>query len=144
MQQLKALDTKKFLYLLPFLFLPSSFSIAQTDPGARVAAREEAIFTGKIKEYLSTIEAKALEAERKQRWDLASGFYQDATQAALASGQLQKAISYGTKAFDTAEKAGGMGKDEVARLKAEAQKLIDTGNDALAAHLDKKEVEISQ
>ena len=48
------------------------------------------------------------------------------------------------KSLDTAEKAGGMGKDEVARLKAEAQKLIDTGNDALAAHLDKKEVEISQ
>ncbi|MFZ2167580.1 MAG: ribosome recycling factor [Minisyncoccia bacterium] len=48
------------------------------------------------------------------------------------------------KALDSAEKEGGMGKDEVARLKAEVQKLIDAGNDALAKHLEKKETEISQ
>lgn len=48
------------------------------------------------------------------------------------------------KALDSAEKEGGMGKDEVARLKAEVQKLIDAGNEALAKHLEKKETEISQ
>ncbi|MEK7157422.1 MAG: ribosome recycling factor [Patescibacteria group bacterium] len=48
------------------------------------------------------------------------------------------------KALDAAEKAGGMGKDEVTRLKAEVQKLIDAGNDALAEALKKKETEISQ
>lgn len=48
------------------------------------------------------------------------------------------------KALDAAEKGGGMGKDEVARLKAEVQKLIDSGNEALVAMLAKKEAEISQ
>ena len=48
------------------------------------------------------------------------------------------------KALDAAEKEGGMGKDEVVRLKAEIQKFIDAGNDALAKALEKKEVEISQ
>lgn len=48
------------------------------------------------------------------------------------------------KALDAAEKEGGMGKDEVVRLKAEVQKYIDAGNETLVALLDKKEVEISQ
>jgi ribosome recycling factor len=48
------------------------------------------------------------------------------------------------KTLDTAEKAGGMGKDEVTRLKADVQKLIDAGNEALVAVLKKKETEISQ
>jgi ribosome recycling factor len=48
------------------------------------------------------------------------------------------------KALDTAAKDGGMGKDEITRLKGEAQKLIDAGNDALAKILDKKETEIIQ
>ncbi len=48
------------------------------------------------------------------------------------------------KALDAAEKEGGMGKDEVARLKTEVQKLIDLGNDSFAKHLEKKETEIAQ
>lgn len=48
------------------------------------------------------------------------------------------------KALDAAEKEGGMGKDEVARLKADVQKLVDEGNEALSALFAKKEVEISQ
>jgi ribosome recycling factor len=48
------------------------------------------------------------------------------------------------KALDVAEKEGGMGKDEVVRLKAEVQKYIDEGNDALMKSLEKKEMEISQ
>lgn len=47
------------------------------------------------------------------------------------------------KELEAAEKEGGMGKDEVARLKQELQKLIDTGNEALAKHLEKKEAEIA-
>jgi ribosome recycling factor len=47
------------------------------------------------------------------------------------------------KQLETAEKAGGMGKDEVARLKIEIQKLIDAGNDALLAVLERKEEEIA-
>jgi len=48
------------------------------------------------------------------------------------------------KALDAAEKEGGMGKDEILRLKGEAQKLIDAGNDSLARSLEKKELEIAQ
>jgi len=46
--------------------------------------------------------------------------------------------------LDAAGKAGGMGKDEAARLKIEIQKLIDAGNESLANILDKKETEIAQ
>lgn len=48
------------------------------------------------------------------------------------------------KALDAATKEGGMGKDEVARLKTEVQKLIDAGNEVLAKLLEKKEAEIAQ
>jgi ribosome recycling factor len=48
------------------------------------------------------------------------------------------------KALDAAEKAGGMGKDEAARLKTEIQKLIDAGNDTLVKSLERKEEEIAQ
>ncbi len=48
------------------------------------------------------------------------------------------------KALDAAEKEGGMGKDEAARLKTEIQKFIDVGNEELAKTLEKKEAEISQ
>lgn len=46
------------------------------------------------------------------------------------------------KALQAAEAPGGMGEDEVTRLKVEIQKLIDAGNDALAKILEKKEQEI--
>jgi len=48
------------------------------------------------------------------------------------------------KALDATEKEGGMGKDEVARLKTEVQKFIDAGNDALLKSLERKEEEIAQ
>jgi ribosome recycling factor len=48
------------------------------------------------------------------------------------------------KALEVVEKAGGMGEDEIARLKTEIQKLIDAGNDALAKVLERKEAEIAQ
>jgi len=47
------------------------------------------------------------------------------------------------KELEAAEKEGGMGKDEVKRLKDEVQKLIDAGNDSLAEILKKKENEIA-
>jgi len=43
-----------------------------------------------------------------------------------------------------AETAGGIGEDEVKRLKAEIQKLVDAGNESLAKTLEKKETEIAQ
>ncbi|HUX81070.1 MAG TPA: ribosome recycling factor [Candidatus Paceibacterota bacterium] len=48
------------------------------------------------------------------------------------------------KALEAAEKEGGMGKDEIARLKIDIQKFIDAGNESLATILKRKEVEIAQ
>ena len=48
------------------------------------------------------------------------------------------------KALEAAEAPGGMGEDEMKRLKAEIQKLIDAGNDSLVNILKRKETEISQ
>jgi len=48
------------------------------------------------------------------------------------------------KAIESAEEGGGMGKDEVARLKTETQKFIDAGNEALLKILERKEAEIAQ
>lgn len=52
--------------------------------------------------------------------------------------------SDGMRELDSAEKEGGMSKDELARLKAEAQKLIDAGGVALETLEKKKIEEISQ
>lgn len=95
-------------------FLLSSCSVEQTDRASRLAATNAAIATGEVNTVLSATEAKALEAERKQNWGLASEFYHDAALAARASGQLQKAISYGHKSFETAEKA----KDPMQQVRA--------------------------
>jgi len=48
------------------------------------------------------------------------------------------------KELDEAKKEGGMGEDEIARLKTDVQKFIDAGNENLAALLTKKESEIAQ
>jgi len=47
------------------------------------------------------------------------------------------------KALEALEREGGVGKDEVKRLKDEVQKLIDAGNDSLAETFKKKETEIA-
>lgn len=47
-------------------------------------------------------------------------------------------------AAQSAEKAGGMGKDELDRIKAEVQKVVDAGNASLAAIAEKKATEIAQ
>jgi ribosome recycling factor len=47
------------------------------------------------------------------------------------------------KGIDAAEKGGGMGEDEVKRLKDEVQKKIDAGTAALEGHLKKKQEEIA-
>jgi ribosome recycling factor len=81
----------------------------------------------------------ALTAERREQLSKLAG---DKTEQAKVTlrGHRTDAI----KELDAAEKGGGMGKDEVARLKTEVQKLIDAGNEALQAALTRKEEEIAQ
>ncbi len=47
-------------------------------------------------------------------------------------------------ALEAAEKEGGMGKDELARNKAEVQKLVDAGNESLAGVAKKKEEDVAR
>ena len=47
------------------------------------------------------------------------------------------------KEIEAAEKEGGMGKDDVVRLKEEVQKKIDAANSAFEIHMKKKQEEIS-
>jgi len=48
------------------------------------------------------------------------------------------------KELEGAEEEGGIGEDEVKRLKAEIQKLVDAGNESLIKVLKRKEDEIAQ
>jgi ribosome recycling factor len=48
------------------------------------------------------------------------------------------------KDLDAKEKEGGMGKDDVARLKADVQKYIDSGTDTLEALTKKKQDDITK
>jgi ribosome recycling factor len=71
--------------------------------------------------------------------------------AKLASEKLEQAKitlrghrAEAIKDIDAAEKEGGMGKDEVVRLKEEVQKHIDAGSEALEAQAHKKHEEITQ
>ncbi len=48
------------------------------------------------------------------------------------------------KALDASEKEGGVGKDEISRLKTEVQKLIDAGNESLLKILERKHTEIAE
>ncbi len=80
-----------------------------------------------------------LTSERRQQLSKIAG---DKTEQAKVT--LRGHRTDAMKALEAAEKAGGMGKDEILRLKAEAQKMIDVGNAALERLFEKKELEIAQ
>lgn len=100
---------KRFLFsfLLPLFLLagPGLKEVRAAQPGST----REAISRGEVREVSSAMEAKALAAEKNQNWQEASVSYRDAANAARLSGQLQKAVAYGTKALEMAEKAGAPG-----------------------------------
>lgn len=48
------------------------------------------------------------------------------------------------KVLESLGKEGGIGKDEILRLKGDIQKLIDSGNDAIGDILERKQAEISE
>ncbi len=80
-----------------------------------------------------------LTSERREQLSKIAG---DKTEQAKVT--LRSHRTDALKALESAEKAGGMGKDEVARLKIEIQKLIDAGNESLVKTLERKEEEIAQ
>ena len=78
-----------------------------------VASYRQAIVQGELKEALASYEAQAREAEKnaqaslfpQQYWQAAAEAYSRAANAAREAGQLQKAITYGEKALEMAEKS---------------------------------------
>jgi CHAT domain-containing protein/Tfp pilus assembly protein PilF len=70
-----------------------------------VDGRRQAITRGQAKEFLAAMEVLGLEVEKNQRWSEASSAYSQASFVARSVGQLQKAISHGTKAVELAQKA---------------------------------------
>jgi CHAT domain-containing protein len=77
------------------------------------ASYQQAVVRGELKGALASYEAQAREAERnaqgslfpQQYWRVATEAYRSAARAALGAGQLQKAVTYGEKALETAEKS---------------------------------------
>ncbi|MEK7515315.1 MAG: ribosome recycling factor [Patescibacteria group bacterium] len=78
-----------------------------------------------------------LTSERREQLLKIAG---DKTEQAKAT--LRSHRTDALKTLDAAEDAGGIGEDEVKRLKGEIQKFIDAGNESLLKIQEKKEQEI--
>ena len=96
-------------FSLPLLALGCSVPKYQPTP----TSYRQAIVRGELKEALASYEAQAREAEQNARgslfpqqyWREAAEAYGMAGNAAREVGQLQKAIKYGEKALEMAEKS---------------------------------------
>lgn len=93
------------LAFLAAVLLVSSCAIEQPKFRPHQVDFREASASGQVKEFLSTMEAQASQAEKRNASEEASDSYYWAAIAANATGQLQKALTYINKAFEMAEKA---------------------------------------
>ena len=103
------MDQPKKLILLLVLFLLTFCAVAQPAqrqrPGADTkASAKEAIGKGDARGALGAAESRATEAEKNGAWQQAAQSYVQASVAARISGQVQKAVTYGNKAFEMGEK----------------------------------------
>src|SRR5690348_10196076 len=104
----------KPVVLLVFFSLPL-FAVGCSVPKYQLTAvsYRDAIVRGEVQEALASYEAQAREAEKnaqgslfpQQHWYVAAEAYVRAARAAKETGQLQKAITYGEKALEMAEKS---------------------------------------
>ncbi len=94
------------LVILFFLTFYSVGEPAQRQrPGADTkASAKEAIGKGDARGALGAAESRATEAEKNGAWQQAAQSYVQASIAARISGQVQKAVTYGNKAFEMGEK----------------------------------------
>ena len=96
-------------FSLPLLALGCSVPKYQPTP----TSYRQAIARGELKEALTSYAAQAREAEQNAEssmfpqyyWQTAAEAYSQAGNAAREAGQLQKAIRYGERAFEMAEKS---------------------------------------
>ncbi len=103
--------------------------IADADLGISVSADDQGL----------RVAFPELTSERRMQLSKIAG---DKTEQAKVT--LRSHRTDAMKALEATEKEGGIGKDEVARLKTDIQKFIDAGNESLVEILKRKEVEIAQ
>lgn len=137
------------IFLLFIAFNPG-YAAQQPVPDP-IAATRDAIVKGDAQQALSAMEAKALEAEKQavtsttpqRSWAQASVAYREASGLARSSGQLQKAVSYGHKALEAAERSGQPAAQTraIGRL---ALAYMQLGQDAKAKELWEKGIEIAK
>jgi CHAT domain-containing protein len=105
---------------LPVFLIAASIIVgcATEQPRFRATgdAFREAIARGEGREALSAVEAQAAEAEGKKDWAQAANAYSLASDTARQGGQLQKAITYGNKALELAERGKAPGLEAQATL----------------------------
>jgi tetratricopeptide (TPR) repeat protein len=104
-----------FLRLLGFLLaaLFPGWATGQNNYEPNSVSIIEAIARGEAREALAALEAQGAAAEKnaasnpspQRYWEETSNAYREAARAALILGQLQKAVSHGSKALEMAEKA---------------------------------------
>ncbi len=140
----------RFIFLL-LIILNTGHAVAQSGLDASISATRDAIVAGDVRQALSAMEAKALEAEKQaatrespqRSWGEVSIAYREASQLARSSGLLQKAVAYGIKALDAAQKARqpSLQTRAISRL---ARAYIQLGQLAKAGDLFRRGIEIAK
>ncbi|MBI4528231.1 MAG: tetratricopeptide repeat protein [Deltaproteobacteria bacterium] len=86
------------------LLLFAGASVEELKDDVTGVSTREAIARGEAAKALQIMEARAFRAEKNADWVETSNAHREASYAARMSGQLQKAVSYGDKALQAAEK----------------------------------------
>ncbi len=101
----------RLIAFIPLLIFASGCAVPKYESNSN--SRRAALIRGEIKEYLVFNETQAKEAEKnanagwhpQQNWAAATASYQEASAAALLSGQLQKSIELGEKSLEMADRS---------------------------------------
>src|SRR5215471_18450909 len=103
----------KATVLLAGFALPLAIGCSVPKYQTTQSAYRQAVVQGELREALASYETQAREAEKnaqgslfpQQYWQAAVNAYRRAADAAREAGQLQRAITYGEKALEMAEKS---------------------------------------
>jgi CHAT domain-containing protein len=139
------------LISLVAIFLFPSWAAGQNKYEPNSASIIEAIGRGEAREALAALEAQGAEAEKnaasssspQRYWEQASSAYREAARAALILGQLQKAVSHGSKALEMAERAKNLALQAGAMYQLQ-QTYRSIGNDAKAREWVSKGIETAK
>ena len=109
---IKAKDRNTVARTIILILLLSGCAVSQPEFEATAPSAWRALSAGRTKESLAFYESAAQEAERsalastfpQQHWEHASAAYKYAAQLARQTGDFQKALVYGEKAMETAQR----------------------------------------